>query len=156
MEAGEMLDLLKSYQDHGVSDQPPLSTITTEAIFLSEVTTSGGTSPLACKFVLVANLNHYIMIFGLISEYPYHAHLLSTFCASHGIARHWIGQPDQLQIDDPNYRMLGGGYIDLDLNKRSARISGSSKAYGFYDSEAARWVAGAAPFFDGFSVSFEY
>lgn len=139
-----------------MNDNPPHSSITTEAIFLSEGTASGSTTPLACKFVLVANLDHYMMIFGLLSEYPYHAHLVSAFCASRGIASHWVGQPDHKQIDDPQYRTLGGGYLDIDMSRKSARISGASKAYGFYDSEAVRWVAGAAPFFDGFSVSFEY
>ena len=156
METGEMLDILESYKDRGLNDNSPPSSITTEAIFLSEGTALGSTAPLAYKFVLVANLNHYIMIFGLISEYPYHAHLVSAFCARRGIASHWIGQPDCKQIDDPQYRTLGGGYIDIDMSRKSARISGASKAYGFYDTEAVRWVAGAAPFFSGFSVSFEY
>ena len=110
---------------------------------------------ISCKFVVLGRGEHYLLIFGDIQEYPYHANLLDGYCKHAGIARHWVRQPDQLHIEDPQYQVLGGGYLELDGIRRKVRISGSSKAYGYYDSDAVRLITSAAPEFAGFAVATE-
>jgi hypothetical protein len=150
-----MLDLFQSYQDRGLTVQPFPAGVTTEAFNLSDGQPPSADTAVACKFILLARDNHYMMVFGALPDYPYHADLLEKFCQERQIARHWIKRPDQLQLEDPRYRMLGGGYIDLENGKRKARISGSSKAYGFFDSEAVEWVTRSAEFFADFAVRIE-
>lgn len=150
-----MLDLFKSHQDRGLTVQSLPTGVTTEAFYLSQSRPSSADATVACKFILLARDSHYMLVFGALSDYPYHADLLEKFCQEHQIARHWIKHPDQLLLDDPHYRMLGGGYLDLENGGRKARISGSSKAYGFFDSEAVQWVTRSAQFFADFAVRVE-
>lgn len=110
---------------------------------------------ISCKFVVLGRGEHYLLVFGDIHDYPYHANLLDGYCKREGIARHWVKQPDQLHIEDPQYQVLGGGYLELDGIRRKVRISGSSKAYGYYDSDAVRLITSSAQEFVGFSVVIE-
>ena len=135
--------------------QPLPADVTTEAFYLNDGRPPSSDTAVACKFILLARDSHYILAFGSLSDYPYHADLLEKFCQQRNITRHWIKRPDQLQLNDPHYRMLGGGYLDLDSGKRKARVSGSSKAYGFFDSEAVQWVTQSAQFFADFAVTIE-
>lgn len=110
----------------------------------------------SCKFVVVAKSTHYIMVVGDIETYPYHANLLDGFTKKAGVARHWVRQPDQLQLDDPHYRVLGGGFLELDGGEKRARLSGSSKAYGYFDLDAVQTITSISTFFQGFAVSIEF
>lgn len=113
------------------------------------------TEVISCKFVILGKGEHYLLIFGDIQEYPYHANLLDGYCKREGIARHWVRQPDQLAIEDPQYQVLGGGYLELDGMRKRVRIYGSSKAYGYYNSDAVRLITLTAPELAGFAVSTE-
>jgi len=151
-----MLDLLKSYQDRGLTLPLNDENATTEVVELSAPESTGATGVVSCKFVVLANSSHYLLIFGDVQKYPYHANVLDAYSQQIGLARHWIKQPDQLHLDDPQFRLLGGGYLDLDRQRRKVRISGSSKAYGFFDSEAVRLIVKNSSFFAEFAVSVEY
>ncbi len=107
---------------------------------------------ISCKFMILSKGDHYLLIFGDIMEFPYHANLLDGYCRRAAIPRHWVRQPDQLHIEDPQYQVLGGGYLEMDAMRKKVRISGSSKAYGYYDSDAVRLITLTAPEFAGFSV----
>lgn len=129
---------------------------TAEVISLFREEPASSPEKVACKFVVVANYTHYIMIVGDIGTYPYHANLLDGFAKKVGIARHWVRQPDQLLLDDPYYRVLGGGYLELDRGEKRATISGASKAYGYFDLDAIKTITSISTFFQGFAVSIEF
>ncbi len=128
-------------------------TVEVISLFREEMVSSP--EKVSCKFVVVANHTHYIMIVGDIGTYPYHANLLDGFSKRSSVARHWVRRPDQLQLDDPHYRVLGGGYLELDGVKKRARLSGSSKAYGYFDLDAVQTITSVSAFFQGFAVSIE-
>ncbi len=126
---------------------------TAEVVSLLREELASSPDKISCKFVVVANYTHYIMIVGEIGTYPYHANLLDGFSKRAAVARHWVRQPDQLQLDDPHYRVLGGGYLELDGGGRRATISGSSKAYGYFDLDAVQTITSISTFFRGILVS---
>lgn len=155
MEAESLLDLLKSYQDRSVGEVSPTGQSTGEVVNLSGGEFFPSEEVISCKFVILGKGEHYLLIFGDIQDYPYHAKLLEGYCKREGIARHWVRQPDQLHIEDPQFQVLGGGYLELDGIRRKVRVSGSSKAYGYYDSDAVRLITSSAPEFASFAVAIE-
>ena len=134
----------------GVIEQPTVEVVSLIGQQWGEIV-----EKISCKFVVIARAAHYVMILGDLSRYPYHANLLDEYGRRFGITRHWVRQPDQLQIDNPEFRVLGGGYVEVGVGGRRIRIYGSSKAYGYFDLEAVQRIAGDPRSFDGAAVSIE-
>lgn len=107
---------------------------------------------LACKFVVIEQGGVLHLVFGLVTEYPYHANLIDRFCEDSEIATGWIKKPDLVEVYDDSVSIRGGGYIDFDPHKNIARFSGYSTAYGSYDLSDVRLVTDSDEFFAGYSV----
>lgn len=110
---------------------------------------------LACKFLLVSNDDCLCLLFGPLSEYPYHAGLLDRFCKERQIASSWVEQPGLLEIFDLNCEVRGGGYLELDRALRTLRISGESSAYGGFRQREINRVLKGHPFFSEFTWTVE-
>jgi hypothetical protein len=110
---------------------------------------------LSCKFLQVSDGDDIFLLVGPISEYPYHAGLLERFCRDRSVISEWVQRPDLLEIYDKRYRVLGGGYLEVDVAQRVVRLSGLSKAYGGYDRRVMKAIKNENKFFGGFAWSFE-
>lgn len=93
---------------------------------------TGATSANAidCKFVLIANAQRVWLVYGPLSDYPYHADLVSRFCREQSIGTHWKRRPDQLHIVDRQYGLHGGGFLTISPVARTVTCTGLSKSYG--------------------------
>jgi hypothetical protein len=116
---------------------------------------SSGDGRLSCKFLLVSDRSSVHLVFGPLAQYPYHAGLLDRFCSERHVAAGWVQRPDLLEIIDDSYRVLGGGYLELDPVRRAISVSGQSKAYGDFDRCTIERIINGHAFFVGFSWSFE-
>ena len=98
---------------------------------------------LACKFLVVSNDDCLYLLFGPLSEFPYHAGLLDRFCKEQQMASSWVKRPDLLEVLDESCEVCGGGYLELDRAQRTVCVSGQSKAYGgFRQPEINRILSG--------------
>ena len=61
-----------------------------------------------CKFVVIKNDQHYALIMGPLTEFPYHANLVKYFCNHFDIPSGWIKKPDMYDILDKHYHINGG------------------------------------------------
>ena len=87
----------------------------------------------ACKFVLVQNQKTTWLVFGPISKYHYHAHLIEGLCNHLGLASVWVMKPDLVNILDKDVEIMGGGIMNFDMNENLIKFGGSSRAYGEYN-----------------------
>ncbi len=101
----------------------------------------------AWKFLIVENHVALFFLVGPLAEYPYHANLLDAFCADREIPAHWENKPDLLKLDDNNFSVRGGGWIQFDPNRNRLVFSGRSTAYGEFESELVREVVGSNSLF---------
>ncbi len=85
------------------------------------------------KFVIIRYERELFFVFGEVAIYPYHANLVVSFCDQYEIASGWEHQPDLVEVYDPGWKVLGGGWLDLDQKAQTARVYGASSAYGPYD-----------------------
>lgn len=111
-----------------------------------------GEGSIRCKFIVVAHSGTLYFVFGPVSVYPYHANLLGRFCQERDIGYRWIKVPDVVKIQEPEYRILGGGHLEIDPTKRRVQLSGSSKAYGHFALEDIKLITSREPFFAQYSV----
>ncbi|RKX26831.1 MAG: hypothetical protein DRP47_07555 [Candidatus Zixiibacteriota bacterium] len=87
---------------------------------------------ITCKFVLIDAPDEVAMVFGTIEEFPYHATLVDRFCKQRQLACEWIKRPDLVELFEPDYDILGGGYMDFRPVERFITFSGASTAYGSF------------------------
>jgi len=96
-----------------------------------EINPNADTS-LTGKFVIIAEDNRFNLVLGLLSEFPYHAHLVNRFCKLYDIPALWQKKPDQYQIMTDAYRINGGGWVDIKSKDKLLRVFGYSTAYGTF------------------------
>lgn len=101
--------------------------------FFGESRQSLPTGDTACKFVLVTNQKTIWLVFGPISKYRYHAHLVEGLCNHLGLASVWVKKPDLVNIPDKDVEIMGGGIMNFELKKNLITFGGISRAYGKYD-----------------------
>ena len=82
------------------------------------------------KFMLITGPEELTLIFGEVKEYAYHANLVYRYCQLREIPCGWEKKPDLLEIYDPQIRLHGGGWFELDETAGHIRFFGSSTAYG--------------------------
>lgn len=85
---------------------------------------------LTCKYVVIRQVDQLSLIVGPYSRFTYHANLVQRFCDLEEIASAWIQKPDQVDILEPDVRIIGGGWLELKGQSKVARFYGASKAYG--------------------------
>lgn len=107
---------------------------------------------LSCKFVVIEQGGILNLVFGLITDYPYHATLIDRFCEDEEIASGWIKKPDLVEVYDESVNIRGGGYIDFDPQKNIALFSGYSTAYGCYEPADIKLVTDSDAFFAGYAI----
>lgn len=107
---------------------------------------------MGCKFIIVAHAKMLYLIFGPVSIYPYHANLLGRFCQQREIRYQWVKMPDLVKIQEPEYRVLGGGYLEIDPSEKRLKFSGSSKAYGFFELDDVRLITSRDELFSTYSI----
>ncbi|UCC43086.1 MAG: hypothetical protein JSU65_08000 [Candidatus Zixiibacteriota bacterium] len=91
-----------------------------------------------CKFVLIRVGGVWHLVFGLLREFRYHAALVERFCRLHGIATAWVVEPEQIEIDDRDVELGGGGYIRFEPEKAAVDVFGYSTVYGGFDRHVLR------------------
>jgi hypothetical protein len=103
----------------------------------------------AWKFLLVENDASLFFIVGPLAEYSYHAGLLEAFCADREIPSHWENKPDVFRLDDDDFSIRGGGWIQFDPRRNRLVFSGRSTAYGEFDSVLVKEVVDSCGIFHG-------
>jgi len=131
-----------------------LADLVTVLNLFDEAVDNGG-KRLVCKFALVRLEDRVSLVFGPISEYPYHASLVEEFCRANMVSSGWERKPDLYGVYDPRCRVLGGGYLELAGSRSAVRFGGASTAYGTYDEEDLRLVVENAAYFVEFEVTIE-
>lgn len=93
---------------------------------------TGGASQekIVCKFVLIRRDDELYLVFGLVSEYPYHANLVELFCNRFDIPSSWAKKPDMMEVFDENCTVNGGGWLEIDRASSRIRFYSRSTAYG--------------------------
>ena len=104
------------------------------------------------KFVIIRCESELNFVFGDVSIYPYHANLVVSFCDRYEIASGWEHKPDLVEVYEPGWTVLGGGWLELDQKARTARVYGASSAYGPFDRQAMESVAKHAGLFREYSL----
>jgi hypothetical protein len=117
------------------------------------VNSSSGKSKIFCKFILIASADCLHLVFGPITDFPYHATLIERFCDSRAIPAVWARKPDMVEIHDPSVRIRGGGTLEINSPDRSARFSGASRAYGHFSPLELDDLVRSDPFFAGYRVT---
>ncbi len=112
-------------------------------------------SSLACKFLLVSSDDCLYLLFGPLSEFPYHAGLLDRFCKEQQIASSWVKRPDLLEVFDESCEVRGGGYLELDRVQRTVCVSEQSKAYGGFRQADLNRILSGHPMFSEFTWTVE-
>lgn len=102
-------------------------------------------SAAAGKFVLLQRLQEVILLIGQLSSYPYHADLVQAFAERHAIPFQRASVREKTVLTSNNHELFGGGWIDLDYAKRTARFHGHSTAYGDYSREILQALVLALP-----------
>jgi len=85
---------------------------------------------LICKFVLIVRNDELNLVFGPVSEYPFHANLVDEFCSRFGVPSGWSKKPDLVEIFDENCSISGGGWLEIEPAVARMKFSGRSTAYG--------------------------
>ena len=111
-----------------------------------------GQMRMAWKFILIETMEALHLVAGPVTEYPYHANLVSQFCDQNEIPASWEKKPHLVRIFDPGVRIRGGGHIRIDLKLNRMKLYGRSTAYGSFDLTDVRAAVSSDSFFDGFEV----
>ena len=106
------------------------------------------------KFIVLKDGPNLVFITGAVTEYPYHANLLATYCDQHAIPSSWAKKPDWVEVFDRGVQIRGGGYLQFDLEHRRVRVYGRSSAYGPYTSSDLTDLLPNDPVFAGYEVLF--
>jgi len=85
------------------------------------------------KFVLIAWRETLWFVMGRVAEFEYHADLVDRFCTDNHIASGWAKRPDLVEILDPAARLRGGGWLDINNDRRQCTIFGHSTSYGRFE-----------------------
>ncbi len=107
---------------------------------------------LSCKFVIIERDDVVHLVFGLLSDYPYHANLIDRFCLEGEIPSGWIKKPDVVEVYDDSVQIRGGGYVVISPGRQTALFSGYSTAYGCYEPSDVKLVTDNHRFFADYSV----
>lgn len=110
---------------------------------------------LDCKFVLLVHASCLYFVVGLLSDYRYHANLLERYCDEQSIPTAWRLKPDLLEVIDPEVRILGGGHLQIDLDRRRMKFHGVSKAYGVFHARDLAELVKTDSFFHRYSLSID-
>lgn|GEM_PF-1141233 len=109
----------------------------------------------AWKFVIIQTANTLDMVVGPVARFRYHAGLVRQFCSDRSIPALYSRESGRVEVYDQLVRVLGGGHFRIDPQARSVRFWGQSTAYGPYESDTVRKVAGTNAFFEGFTIMVE-
>ena len=118
-----MIDQVADSGTHRIIDLTPANTS-------AAPTDSEAGNSRICKFILVKHHDVLFLVFGDITAYRYHASLLRKFCEDRQIEYSSSQGADEIEPLDVNLSIAGGGLLELNYSKRTARFTGASKAYG--------------------------
>lgn len=106
-----------------------------------------------CKFVVINNAASSKLIFGPVSDFPYHAALVKRFCDERDIAAGWGKKPDLYMIYDLSYRVSGGGWMGYQPRQKFIRFFGQSTAYGRFEPNAVKQLFTSDLTYAGFTFA---
>lgn len=106
-----------------------------------------------CKFVIIESSDCLYFVFGPIDPFSYHADLVNRFCTLNEISSHWLEKPHLVEILDVEYKINGGGWLDINPDTALIQIYGYSTAYGGYNPEQLRYIIEKSGFGDRFELS---
>jgi hypothetical protein len=110
---------------------------------------------ITCKFLLVQSPDEAVLIYGTVSNYPYHAQLVERFCADEKIPSGWIKKPDLIEIYDTSIEIAGGGWMKINKDKKRLRFSGESSAYGNFKQSLLRDIINAGDDFTNWQIKID-
>jgi len=87
-------------------------------------------SKIACKFVYLLKDKEGTVILGPLTKFRYHARLVKYFCDRNNIPSGWLKKPDDYRIYDKKYRIIGGGWLEINYATKAVVIFGYSTTYG--------------------------
>jgi len=109
----------------------------------------------AWKFVIVRTADTLDMVVGPVARFRYHASLVRQFCSDRSIPALYSRESGRVEVYDRMVQVLGGGHFRIDPQARSVRFWGQSTAYGPYESDTVRKIAGTNAFFEGYTIIVE-
>ncbi|NOY88847.1 MAG: hypothetical protein GXO93_05585 [FCB group bacterium] len=87
-------------------------------------------SKIACKFVYLLKDEKGIVILGPLAKFRYHAWLVKYFCDHNNVSSGWLKKPDDYRIYDKQYKIVGGGWLELNHAAKTVAVFGHSTTYG--------------------------
>jgi len=109
----------------------------------------------AWKFVIIRTADTVDMVTGPVARFRYHAGLVRQYCSDRSIPALYSRESGRVEVYDRLVRVLGGGHFRIDPKVRSVRFWGQSTAYGPYESDTVRRIAGTNVFFEGYTIIVE-
>lgn len=87
------------------------------------------------KFVVLADARRTHLALSSIEKTPFHAQIVQDYLESRGLAQVEAPDGNDCRILTPGWRILGGGYYEIDRENRQLRFFGRSTAFGRYPRE---------------------
>lgn len=88
----------------------------------------------AGKFVQLRNRSVEYLVFSPDSMSTYHANIVARFCYDEnikGLYRTW--RTDDFRFRDAGWKIVGGGYFEVDEENMRMTLSGTAQPYGRFD-----------------------
>ena len=105
------------------------------------------------KFVQIADGNQEYLVFAPKGLCKYHSHIVERFAELRGLSLSRDRSGETVGIDDPDWRILGGGRMRIDQVDKRAVLEGSSQAYGPFRRTGLTEKISALAEFGSFTVS---
>ncbi len=93
------------------------------------------TDKISGKFIQIRNKQTEYLVFSPKELTPYHANLVEKFCRDRGLKGAYRGEGKRFDIREPEWKIVGGGKIDIDKSRKQIRLYDNSLAYGRFDSK---------------------
>lgn len=96
------------------------------------------------KFIQIAGGNKEYIVLSPKGLSKFHANIAERFCEDHRIDGAYRGKrKEYFEIHDPGWRILGGGFWEINDRAKLLKLEGSSQAYGkFLPEGLAEGLAG--------------
>lgn len=83
----------------------------------------------------------------------YHANIAERFFKEHGVAFRYNRKRDFLEVDSPDWEIVGGGMWEIDAGEKTLKLFGQSQAYGAFESMGMKSRLTKVPALKGFGIT---
>jgi hypothetical protein len=82
--------------------------------------------------VVLADSRRTHLALSSIEKTPFHAQIVQDYLESRGLAEVESSDANDCRILNPGWKILGGGYYEIDRDNQQLRLFGRSTAFGRY------------------------